>query len=110
MLFLLIIAALVGGQTKDGVPRWFGWSLVAGGVLTFLLTLIPPGWWLAAIVPQLSGWPLILQIPAVAIMGTLFAQAGQAAVMMAVVLVIVGVLLVVLAVFLRRRDAKEMKF
>ena len=40
ILFLLIIGALAGGQTQDGVPRWLGWSLVAAGVLIFLLTFI----------------------------------------------------------------------
>jgi hypothetical protein len=110
ILFLLIIGALAGGQTQDGVPRWLGWSLVAAGVLTFLLTLIPPSGWLAVTVPQLAGWPLILQVPAVAIMGSLFEQAGQSTVWLAAVLVILGILFVILAIFLRRKEAKRLKF
>ncbi len=33
-------------------------SLVATGVLTFLFTLIPTNFWLAAAVPQFANWPL----------------------------------------------------
>jgi hypothetical protein len=107
ILFLLIIGALAGGQTRDGVPRWLGWSLVAAGILTFLVTLIPPSGWLAVTVPLLAGWPLILQVPVVAILGPLFEQAGQSTVWLAIALVILGIILLVLAVFLRRQEAKR---
>jgi hypothetical protein len=106
ILFLLIIGAFVGGQTRDGVPLWLGWSLVAAGVFTFLLTLIPPSGWLVVMVPQLAGWPLILQVPAVAMLGPLFEQAGQSTVWLAVALLCLGCILVLLAVLLRRREPK----
>ena len=107
ILFLLIIGSLAGGQTRDGVPRWLGWSLVATGVLTFLLTLIPPSAWLAVTVPQLAGWPLILQVPVAAMIGPLFEQAGQSTVWLAVALLILGIILLILAVSLRRQAAKR---
>ena len=107
ILFLMFIGALVGGQTRDGVPRWLGWSLVATGVLTFLLTLIPPSAWLAVTVPQLAGWPLILQVPVAAMIGPLFEQAGQSTVWLAVALLILGIILLILAVSLRRQAAKR---
>lgn len=107
LLFVLIIAALMGGQTKDGVPAWLGTSLVVSGILTFLLTLIPPSTWLAVLVPQLASWPLILQLPVVTIMGPIFEQAGQSTVWLAVAMVILGIILLVLAISLRRQQAKS---
>ncbi len=107
ILFLLIIGALVGGQTRDGVLRWLGWSLAAAGVLTYLLTLIPPSGWLAIVVPQLAGLPLILQVTVAAMLGPLFEQAGQPTVWMALALVLLGIILVLLTVILRRQEAKR---
>ena len=106
ILFLLLIAALVGGQTLDGMPRWFGWSLLAGALLTFLITLVPTSWWLAVTIPQLADLPFILQVPAVALSGLVFEMAGQATVWMAVALLILGVLFLFLAFFLRRSTQK----
>lgn len=104
--FLLVIAAFVGGQTRDGVPRWLGWSLLVVALLTFLLSLVPVSWWLAAIIPQLAGWPLplILQIPVVSILGAVFEQAGQSLTWLAVGFAILGIALILLASFLGRRE------
>lgn len=107
ILFLLLIAALVGGQTKEGVPAWFGSSLVAGGILTFLITLVPSSWWLALIIPQLTGWSLILQVPAVALSGLIFEMAGEATVWLAAAVAILGILFLFLAFFLRRSVKKS---
>ncbi len=106
VLFLLLIGALIGGQTKDGVPRWLGWSLVIGGVLTFLLTLIPTNFWLAVLVPQLAEWPLVLQVPVIAMLGPLFEQAGQSTVWLAAALAILGTVFLLLAVLLRQKEPK----
>ncbi len=104
ILFLLLIAAFIGGQTVDGVPRWLGWSLLAGGVLTFLITLVPGRWWLNITLHLLVDWPLILQVPAVASSGLIFEMAGQATVWLAVALVILGILFIILAFFLQRNQ------
>ena len=106
ILFLLLIAALAGGQTRGGVPRWLGWSLVAGGALTFLITLVPSRWWAAAAIPQLTSWPLILQVPAITLAPAIFATAAQATVWLAVALLIMGLLFLFLSYFLRRSAAK----
>ncbi len=106
ILFLLLIAALAGGQTRDGVPRWLGWSLVASAALTFLITLVPSSWWAAAIIPQLTGWPLILRLPAITLAPAIFATAAQATLWLAVALLITGLLLLFLSFFLRQSPSK----
>jgi hypothetical protein len=106
ILFLLLIAALAGGQTRDGVPLWFGSSLVAGAALTFLITLIPNSWWVAAVIPQLNNWPLILQVPAIVLAPAIFETAAQATVWLAVALLIMGLLLLFLSFLLRSSTDK----
>ena len=107
LLFLLLIGALVGGQTRAGVPLWLGISLAVGGVLTFLLTLVPPSWWLAVTVPQMTEWPLVFQIPAVALLGLVYDQAGQSTVWLALALLLLGILFVILGFFLHRQEPKS---
>ncbi len=110
LAFLLLIGAFIGGQTQAGVPLWLGLSLLATSVWTFLFTLIPTNFWLAAVVPQFAGWPLFLQIPVAAMLAPLLAQAGQSTVWLAVALLVIGLLLLILAIFLRRRSPKSLTY
>lgn len=106
VLFLLLIAAVLGGQTADGIPFWLGGSLIAGALLTFLITLVPTGWWLAIILPQLRNWPLVLQVPGAALSGLIFAMAADATVWWAVGLAAVGIILLIVGFFLRQTSKK----
>jgi hypothetical protein len=106
VLFLLIIAALIGGQTRDGVPFWLGASLIIGSLLTFLITLVPARWWLAVSIPRLIGLPLILQVPAAVVSGPVFTMAAEATLWFAAALLILGVLFTILGFILRRPRPK----
>ncbi len=105
-VFLLLIAALVGGQTSDGIPRWLGVSLLLTALSTFLFSLVPASWWVAAIGTQMTNWPILLKVPALAIMGTVFEQAQQSLFWFVIGMVILGVILFVLAAILGRRKTK----
>lgn len=105
-VFLLLIAAFAGGQSSDGVPRWLGWSLLLTGLWTFLFSLIPTSWWIAATVPRLSDWPLILSVPAVAILGTVFEEARQSLFWFVIAMAVVGLIFLVLSVVIGRRQLK----
>jgi hypothetical protein len=102
VLFLLLIAALLGGQTSDGIPLWLGGSLLAGAVLTYLITLVPIGWWLALILPQLRSWPLVLQVPGAALSGLILDMAADSTVWWAAGLALAGSFLLLLGMILRR--------
>jgi hypothetical protein len=105
-VFLLLIAALVGGQSSDGIPRWLGWSLLLTALSTFLLSLVPASWWLAATAPQLADWPLLFSVPALAILGTVYEQAQQPLLWFVIGMAILGVALLMLAALLKRRQMK----
>lgn len=105
--FLLIIAALVGGQTRDGIPLWLGTSLVIGSLLTFLISLVPARWWLAVSIPRLIGLPLILQVPAAVVSGPVFTMAAEATLRLALALLILGILFIILGFILRRIQPKR---
>lgn len=102
VFFLLLIAALLGGQTSDGIAFWLGGSLIAGGILTYLITLVPIGWWLALILPQLRNWPLILQVPGAALSGLIVDMAADSTVWWAVGLAIGGIVLLILGLLFHR--------
>jgi hypothetical protein len=105
-VFLLLIAAFVGGETRDGVPRWLGWSLIVTGFSTFLFSLIPASWWVTATAPLFVGWLLLFRAPALLVLGTVYNEAQQPLIWFALGMAILGIALLLLAAFLKRGQSK----
>ncbi len=104
--FFLLIASFVGGQTRDGVPRWLGWSLLLLGATTFIIGVIPVNFWLAITMPQLADWSPLFRLPAIFILGAVYDDARQGLFWFSLAMIIVGAGMLVLAMILKRSPAK----
>ena len=105
-VFLLLIAAILGGQTNDGIPRWLGWSLILTSFSTFVFTLVPISWWLSATATRLADWPLLFRGPALVILDTVYSEAQKPLFWVAIVMMILGIVSLTMAFFIKRRQPK----
>lgn len=106
-VFLLIIASIIGGQSKDGIPLWLGVSLLLLAGSTFLTTLLPVNIWLAFSSPQLSDWSPLFRIPTLFILAAVYEDAGQGLLWFSLAMTLLGLGMILLALIIKRSQAKS---
>lgn len=110
VLFLLLIAAYIGGQTLDGFLRWLGWSLLGSSISTLLFSFIPSTWWTAVVSLQIDDWPTLFERPATAFLFGLFELSKQPLLWFAFTFLVSGIILIVIGYFFRSRSQKSFAY